>query len=314
MEPKMEPSGDMGAFVRVVERRSFSAAAQDLGLSPSAVSKLITRLEDRLGSRLLHRTTRRLSLTSEGEHYFIRARKILVDIAEAEAEVARSQAEPNGRLRINTSIAFATYQLAPSLPEFIARYPNIAVELFVTDRIVDLVEDHADVTIRAGRIPETTLSARRIADFRRVICASPEYLEKHGTPHVPPDLASHACISLVAADTISWPFRTSKGIEQVQIIPRLTSDNGDVALRLALSGTGIVRLAELLVGEPIRRGALVPILTDFHHAEPIALTAIYLAGKHRLPKVRVFLDFLVEKFSRAPWRIEEAAGQNASGY
>lgn len=310
----MEPPGDMGAFVRVVERRSFSAAAQDLGLSPSAVSKLITRLEDRLGARLLHRTTRRLSLTSEGEHYFARARKILAEIAEAEAEVARSQAAPSGRLRINTSIAFATYQLAPSLPEFITRYPNIAVELLVTDRVVDLVEDHADVTIRAGRIPETTLSARQIGDFQRVICASPEYLEQHGTPYMPLDLASHVCISLAAADTIRWPFRSSKGIEQVQIIPRLTSDNGDVALRLALCGAGIVRLAELLVAEPIRRGELVPLLTDVHHTEPIALTVIYLAGKHRLPKVRVFLDFLVEKFSRAPWQTGATAGRNASRY
>jgi len=246
----MELPGDMGAFVRVVERRSFSAAAQDLGLTPSAVSKLVTRLEERLRVRLLHRTTRRLSLTSEGEHYFVRARKILADIADAEAEIARSQAEPSGRLRINTSIAFATYQLAPSLPEFIARYPNIAVELSVTDRVVDLVEDHADVTIRAGRIPETTLSARQIADFQRVICASPKYLEQHGTPHVPPDLTGHACISLAGSDAMRWPFRSSKGIEQIEIVPRLTSDNGDVALRLALSGAGIVRLAELLVGEP----------------------------------------------------------------
>jgi DNA-binding transcriptional LysR family regulator len=122
------------------------------------------------------------------------------------------------------------------------------------------------------------LSARKIADFHRVICASPEYLKQHGTPHVPPDLANHACISLAAADTMRWPFRSSEGIEQVQIIPRLTSDNGDAALRLALSGAGIVRLAELLVGEPIRRGDLVPLLTDVHHAEPIALTPIYLAG------------------------------------
>jgi DNA-binding transcriptional LysR family regulator len=308
----MEPPGDMGAFVRVVERQSFSAAAQDLGLTPSAVSKLITRLEDRLGARLLHRTTRRLSLTSEGEHYFARARKIMVDIAEAEAEVARSRTAPGGKLRINTSIAFATYQLAPSLAEFIARYPNITVELSVTDRVVDLVEDHADVTIRGGRIPETTLSALRIADFQRVICASPEYLEQHGTPHVPLDLASHICISLAAADTMRWPFRCSKGIEQVQIIPRLTSDNGDVALQLALSGAGIVRLAELLVGEPIRRGELVPLLTDVHNAEPIALTAIYLAGKYRLPKVRVFLDFLTEKFSLAPWRVGADEGKNES--
>jgi DNA-binding transcriptional LysR family regulator len=297
----------MRAFVRVVERRSFSAAAADLALTPSAVSKLVARLEDRLGARLLHRTTRRLSLTSEGELYFSRARQIVADIDEAEAEVTRSRASPRGHLHVNTSNAFATHQLAPVLPAFLARYPDITVELSVTDRVVDLVEDYADVIIRAGRIPDTALSARKIADVARVICAAPSYLAERGTPREPADLSSHVCISLSVGEATRWPFRTSRGIEQFDIPARVTSDNGEVALRLALDGAGIVRLGDLLVGEPIRRGMLVPLLRDVHHAEPIALSAVYLAGRHRMPKVRVFLDFLIERFSRAPWRIDAAS-------
>ena len=304
MGTNTESVGDMRAFVRVVERQSFSAAAEDLSLTPSAVSRLVARLEDRLGARLLYRTTRRLSLTSEGELYFARARQIVSDIDEAEAEVARSRAAPRGHLHVNTSNAFATHQLAPVLPAFLVRYPDITVELSVTDRVVDLVEDYADVTIRAGRIPDTTLSARKIAEVARVICAAPSYLAQYGTPRVPADLAKHVCISLAVGEATRWPFRTARGIEQFDIPARVTSDNGEVALRLALDGAGIVRLGDLLVGEPIRRGMLVPLLADVHHAEPIALSAVYLAGRHRTPKVRVFLDFLIEKFSRVPWRLD----------
>ena len=304
MGTNTEAVGDMRAFVRVVERQSFSAAAEDLSLTPSAVSRLVARLEDRLGARLLHRTTRRLSLTSEGELYFARARQIVSDIDEAEAEVARSRAAPRGHLHVNTSNAFATHQLAPVLPAFLVRYPDITVELSVTDRVVDLVEDYADVTIRAGRIPDTTLSARKIAEVARVICAAPSYLAQYGAPRGPADLAKHVCISLAVGDATRWPFRTARGIEQFDIPARVTSDNGEVALRLALDGAGIVRLGDLLVGEPIRRGMLVPLLADVHHAEPIALSAVYLAGRHRTPKVRVFLDFLIERFSRVPWRLD----------
>jgi DNA-binding transcriptional LysR family regulator len=303
MGTNSEP-GNIRAFVRVVERQSFSAAAQELALTPSAISKLVARLEDRLGVRLLHRTTRRLSLTSEGELYFARARQIVADIEEAEAEVARTRAAPRGRLHVNTSNAFAAHHLAPALPAFLAHHPDITVELSVTDRVIDLVEDYADVTIRIGRLPDTTLSARKIADTSRVICASPSYLAQHGTPQAPAELAKHVCISLAVGEATRWPFRTPRGIEQFNIPARVTSDNAEVVLRLALDGAGIVRLGDLLAGEPIRRGLLVPLLREAHYAEPIALSAVYLAGRHRTPKVRVFLDFLIERFSNAPWRLD----------
>ena len=294
----MDASSDMRAFVQVVESQSFSGAATVLGLSPSAISKLVTRLEQRLRVRLLHRTTRRLALTSEGDVYFARARQILADIEEAEAQVAKLRGAPRGHLRVNTSIGFGVHQLAPALPDFLTRYPEIEVELSLTDRIVDLVSEQADMTIRAGRIVDTTLTARKLADFTRTICASPSYLARCGVPSRPADLTEHNCILMA--------FRARGKMEDIEITPRVMTDNSEAALRLALEGAGIVRLADIIVAEPIRRGLLVPLLADAHYAEPVALSALYLAGRHRLPKVRVFLDFLIERFSSAPWNIAAA--------
>jgi DNA-binding transcriptional LysR family regulator len=298
----MDASDDMRTFVRVVEHQSFSAAADMLGLTPSAVSKLVSRLEERLGVRLLHRTTRRLALTSEGEIYFARARQILADIEEVEAEVAKVRGAPRGRLQVNTSHGFGVHQLAPALPDFLTRYPEIAVELSLTDRMVDPVADHADITIRGGRITDTTLTARKIAEFERTICASPAYLARQGTPRNPADLARHVCIVMTFQTPSRWMFDTRDGPEQIEVAPRIVTDSGDAALRLALEGAGIVRLADVIVGESIRRGLLVPLLTEVHHEERLPLTALYLAGRHRLPKLRVFLEFLIERFGHAPWR------------
>jgi DNA-binding transcriptional LysR family regulator len=300
----MEATSDMRAFVGVAEHQSFSAAANVLGLTPSAVSKLITRLEERLGVRLLHRTTRRLALTSEGDLYFARARQILADIEEAEAEVTKSRGSPRGHLHVNTSNGFGVHQLAPALPDFLMRYPDIEVELSITDRIVDLVADHADMTIRAGRIVDMSLTARKIADYERTICAAPSYLARCGVPRTPADLAKHVCIVMAFQTPSRWTFRARDGTDEVEIAPRVTTDNAEAALRLALEGGGIVRLGDPVVAEPVRRGLLVPLLTDVHHPEPLPLSALYLAGRHRLPKVRVFLDFLIERFGSAPWRVK----------
>ncbi len=227
----MDPTGDMRAFVRVVERQSFSAAASLLGLTPSAVSRLVTRLEGRLGVRLLHRTTRRLALTTEGELYFARARQILVDIEDAEAEVTRLRGSPRGRLLINTSHAFGAHQLAPALPDFLTRYPDIEIELSITDRIVDLVEEQADVTIRAGPIADMSLAAHKIAESERMICAAPSYLAQRGVPRVPSDLAKHVCIIVAAPTSSHWPFRMGDRVDSVEVAPRVITDNGEAATR-----------------------------------------------------------------------------------
>jgi len=230
---------DMTAFVRAVERGGFSAAARELGLTPSAVSKLVTRMEDRLGVRLLNRTTRRLALTPEGEAYFHRAQRILADIEEAENEVARFRARPHGKLRINVGTAFGGYQFVPALPEFLARYPEIEVEITITDRVVDLMEEGADVGIRTGELHDSSLVARRICDMERVICAAPAYLRRHGTPRTPGDLAKHNCLVLAGTPQFHlWPFDSPEGVRSVEVGGNVTASNAETLVQLAAMGLG----------------------------------------------------------------------------
>jgi DNA-binding transcriptional LysR family regulator len=214
--------------------------------------------------------------------------------------VSKLRGAPRGRLSVNTSNAFGMHQLVPALPDFLQRYSEIEIELSFADRSVDLVTAHADVAIRAGQISEMSLRAHKFAEFERIICAAPSYLESRGVPRKPEDLAKHVCI--VAVPSTPWPFHTREATEFLKVLPRVTSDNGEAALQLALDGGGIVRLADVIVGEAIRRGRLVPLLTDVHKRELLPLSAVYAPGRHRLPKVSVFLDFLVERFGSAPWR------------
>lgn len=299
----MDATSDLRVFVRVMDLGNFSAAAIDLGLTPSAVSKLISRLEDRLGARLLARSTRRLTLTPEGEGFLVRARRIVADIEEAEAEVARVRGAPRGTLRINAGTAFGLHQLAPALADFLVRYPEIDVELSITDRMVDLIEEHADVALRGGRLPEGAYVQRKIADLQRVICAAPSYLARRGTPRTAADLKDHDCIVVATPGLNRWPFKTRGGIDVVDVRARLSTDDAEAALRLAIAGAGIVRLADVIVGEPLRNGELVALLGEVHHVEPFPLAAVYPAGRNRLPRVAVFIDFLIERFAHAPWRL-----------
>ncbi|RAI42438.1 LysR family transcriptional regulator [Rhodoplanes roseus] len=298
----MDQVTDMRAFVQVIQRGSFSAAAEDLGLTPSAVSKLVSRLEDRLGVRLLHRTTRRLALTPEGETYLVRARDILSAIDDAETEVARASTTPRGRLRLNTGSAFMLHELAATLPDFLNRHPEIEIEITVTDRVDNLVEN-ADVAICIGPIADRSLVARRFAHTERGIFAAPRYLERRGVPQSPDDLDGHDCIVLSSVPSINqWPFRAGNEIRSFEARGRLVVDDAEAALRLAVSGAGLVHLSDLLVGNAVRRGELVPLLTEHHMVEPIPISAVYPQGRHRMLKVRVFIDFLVERFTEAPWR------------
>lgn len=295
---------DMAMFVRTVERGSFAAAAAELGVTPSAVSKGLGRLEQRLGVRLLNRTTRRLALTAEGETYLARCRRILADIADAETELARHRAVPRGLLRINSGIAFGLHQLGPALPDFMDRYPEVSVELTLTDRLVDLVEESADLAIRVGNLGDAALVARKICDLERTICAAPAYLERHGTPRRPDDLARHECITMIGAPGLrQWPFATADGPVTVAVRGRLSANNAESLLTMALRGQGIVRMADLIVGEPIRRGRLVPLLADQHRAEPVPLYAVHHSSRHRSPRLGAMIDFLVERFGHAPWRV-----------
>jgi DNA-binding transcriptional LysR family regulator len=299
----MDASSDLRAFVRVLDRGSCSSAANDLGLTPSAVSKLVSRLEDRLGVRLLERSTRRLALTPEGEAFLARARRIVADIDEAEADVAQARGAPRGKLRINSGTAFGLHQLAPALADFLSRYPEVDVDLSITDRLVDLIEEQADIAVRSGHIPQGPFVQRKIADLQRVICAAPSYLERRGMPMVAADLKNHDCIVVAGPGLDRWPFQTRSGIDVVEVRPRVSTDDAEAALRLAIEGAGVIRLSDVIVGGPLRDGQLTALLTDIHHVEPFPLAAIYPAGRQRLPRVKVFIDFLVERFAAAPWRL-----------
>jgi DNA-binding transcriptional LysR family regulator len=289
----------MNAFVRVAERGSFAAAAEDLSLTPSALSKLVTRIEDRLGVRLLTRTTRKLALTAEGELFVARSREILASIEAAEAEVTAASERPRGHLRVSVGTAIAKQILGPTLPNFLDRYPEITVELHVSDRQADLVAEQIDVAIRSGALGDSTLVARKIAEAKRVICASPAYLRKHGSPQVPADLLQHNCLTLPGPAWSRWPFHTHEGINRLEVSGSFTSDNADMLLDVAVAGLGIARLADFMIGRAVQRGDLVPLLVDSHVPDPFPMHALTVPGRHRAPRIRAFIDFVAGQFERS---------------
>lgn len=295
---------EMAAFVRVVEANGFSAAAPVLGLTPSAVSKLITRLEARLGVRLLQRTTRALNLTQEGEVFYAAARRIVADIETLENQLAGQSGTPSGTLRVTTSLAFATHQLAPVLSEFLARHPLVQLELLPTDRVVDMVEEGIDVAVRIGRLADTSFMARKIGEDKRLICAAPSYLARHGTPRRPEDLPRHTCIvSRDQAHLNRWSFKVDGRPVEIDVRGRVAVTEGEAQMQLGLQGIGIVRLTRLTVAQAIRDGTLVPLLGDFSADEPVAIHAVYPHRRHLAPKVPAFVNFLIEKFTPPPWEI-----------
>ncbi|MBY0337168.1 MAG: LysR family transcriptional regulator [Acetobacteraceae bacterium] len=292
----MSAADDMAGFVRVVEQGGFAAAAQGTGMTPSALSKLVTRLEARLGVRLLTRTTRRLALTPEGEAYLARARDILALIEAAETEVTAGRTRPRGHLRVNTGSAFARHRLLPLLPDFLERYPEVTLDLSITDRRVDLVAEQADVVLRTGALDDSALVARRIADGRRVICASPAYLARRGAPRAPRDLLDHECLVLHGyARLAAWPFREGEGVALLNVRGRLTCDSADALRQMALDGLGIIRVTRFLVEDAIADGRLLPLLEDAHASEPVPIWALMAPGRQHVPRIRAFVDFLAER-------------------
>lgn len=289
----MGQSDEMAAFLRIVERGGFAAAARGSPLTPSALSKIVQRLEARLGVRLMTRTTRRIALTPEGEAYAARARDILGLIEAAEAEVTAGRAQPRGHLRVNTGTAYARHRLIPILPAFFARYPEITLDLVLTDRRVDLVEDGADVVLRTGALEDSSLIARKIADGRRVICAAPAYLARRGTPERPEDLLQHDCIVLHGlARLTAWPFRGPDGIATLTVRGPIATDSAEAIRDLALAGLGIIRVSEYVVQSAIEHGRLVPLLTARHVSEDVPVWAITAPGRHRMPRIQAFVDFV----------------------
>ena len=303
----MDRAGEMAVFTKVVEEGSFSSAARALKLTPSAVSKQIGRLEDRLGVRLLNRTTRQLSATEEGDAFYQRCVRILTDMEEAEIAVSQRHSAPRGTLRVNCGVAFGKHQISPLIPEFLERFPEVNVEMTLTDALSDLVEEGQDVAIRFGKLQDSSMVARQLAVSRRAICCSPDYLARFGEPKHPSDLTAHNRLGFSTAIHLNeWIFRLPDGSEYpVKVEGNFTANNGETIHEMVLAGLGIARLAEFLVSSEVREGKLVRILRPFYRDVEVPINAVYPTRRHLSPKVRAFVDFLVEKFNPVPpWEAE----------
>jgi DNA-binding transcriptional LysR family regulator len=297
----MQNLTDIAIFVKVVELSSFTAAADALEMSQPVVSKAVTRLEEKLGARLLNRTTRRLSLTEAGSELYRRSVRALEEIENAEIEVARFQTEPRGLLRVSAPMSFSILQLSAAMPAFMERYPGVTVELNLDDRQVDLVEEGLDVAVRIGRLQDSTLVARKITPCRQVLCAAPSYLARRGTPERPEDLIEHNCILYsFLSNAREWRLTDDSG--ETHVVPingTLHSNNGMVNRNAAVGGAGIVLLPTFYIGDQIRSGELRPILCKFRPAE-LAVYAVYPERRNLTPKVRAFVDFLAQRFGPSP--------------
>ncbi|MDH3763493.1 MAG: LysR family transcriptional regulator [Gammaproteobacteria bacterium] len=289
-------------FVRVVDAGSFTRAAEQLRLSRPVVSKYVSRLEDRLGVRLLNRTTRRLSLTEAGRIFHQRSQRGLQDIEQAEAEVSRLQENPRGVLRLNTPMSFGILHIAPLLPEFQARYPDVSIDMNLDDRQVDVIEEGFDVSLRIAELPDSSLVARRLAPCRHVVVAAPSYLERHGTPRTPEDLRDHNIITFsYQASMADWHFVAPDKRPVSVAVSGALQVNNSLALREALlAGAGIMRTPTFVVGRDIQAGRLVPLLGNYQALE-ISIYLVYPQRRHLSPKVRAFVDFMAEKIAATPY-------------
>ncbi|MEM8836828.1 MAG: LysR family transcriptional regulator [Pseudomonadota bacterium] len=287
---------EIATFVRVVDLGSFAAVADEANVTSSGTSRAISRLEASLGAKLLHRTTRRLSLTSEGEAFLSHARAILATLEAAETDLSHAADHPRGHLRINCGTAFANHKLAPALPDFQKAYPEISVDLSVSDHRIDPLTEHADITIRVGALSDSDLIAVSLGTVSRVIAASPDYLAEHGTPDTPHDLEKHNCLLLSSfPHQATWPFIEDGVPTDIVVNGTFTSDSAETLLNAAISGAGIVRLGDFLGAKALSSGELVPLLTDTHVTNEQPITALVLPGRQTIPRVRAMLDFLKDR-------------------
>lgn len=302
----MDRLAAMEVFARVVEAGSFAAAAERLALSRAAASKQVMQLEAHLGTRLLNRTTRRLSLTGEGEAYYARCLRILGEVATAEREAGEAADAPRGTLRVTAPVSFGILHLGPIVGEFAARFPGVTLALGFDDRFVDLVAEGYDAGIRIGRLPDSTLVARRLCRTRLVVVASPGYWQAHGKPRVPAELARHPCGNYtLRADGRDWRFDDgSGGVEIVSVAGPLTANNGDVLREAALAGACVAWLPDFLVGADVKAGRLETALED-RRMDEAGIHVIYPQTRHVTAKLRALVDLLVERFARPPaWQLD----------
>lgn len=296
-------SGEMGVFVAVAETGNFSSAGRKVGLTPSAVSKLVGRMEERLGVPLVTRSTRMLQLTAEGALYLERARRILTDIEEAERLIASGAgAVPRGRLRISASVAFGECCLLPLVPIFLALYPQVELDLSLTDAVIDLVDDRTDIALRSGPLRDSALMARKLFETRRVIVAAPDYLKCFGAPATPRDLSAHNCLRFNFRRSFDeWPFRdpTSGEPYSLAVTGNAHGNNGVILRQLALAGVGLARLGHFHVADDIAQGRLVPVLESFNADDVEMMHAVYIGHEHLAVRIRAFVDFLATHIGKA---------------
>jgi DNA-binding transcriptional LysR family regulator len=297
----MDKLSSMRAFVKVVEHGSFSEAARSLHQSRSAVSKYVMELEHALGVQLLNRTTRSASPTENGRAYYERSVAILAELEEADLAVTQLQAEPRGLLRINAPMSFGTLHLGPAIAAFMEKYPELQIQITLSDEQIDSVQEGFDVTLRIAELASSSLIARRLLGVQRVFCASPDYIQRHGAPEHPKDLKNHDCLTYgFLATGTQWKLTGPDGEHWISVPWRLCANNAEVLKQAALNGRGIALLPTFMAGADLESGALEPVLKDYHAPE-IALYAIYPPTRHLSLKVRLFIDFLVERFKERAW-------------
>ncbi|WP_027521085.1 LysR family transcriptional regulator [Bradyrhizobium sp. Ec3.3] len=292
----MDKLASLRAFAKVVELGSFSEAGRALRLSRSAVSKYVGELEDELGVQLLNRTTRRVSPTENGQAYFERVLGIIGELEAADQAVSQSQAAPRGLLRVNAPMSFGTLRLGPAIAEFMQRYPELRIQLVLSDENVDPLQDGLDVTLRIADLESSSLIARKIVPIARLICASPDYFQRHGVPAHPNDLRDHNCLTYGFLSTGNqWKLSGKDGDHWIQPSWMLCVNNAEVLRDAAVAGRGIALLPVFIGEDALQTGRLRTCLDDYH-APPLALYALYPPTRHLALKVRLFIDFLVERF------------------
>ena len=291
---------DINAFVHVAEAKSFTTAAEQIGLSRSAVGKSVSRLEDRLGVRLLQRTTRSVSLTGEGAAFHERCVRILADLDEAEMSMLSHSHAPRGRLRLELPVSFGRLHILPILSQFMNKWPELSVSVSFNDRYVDLIDEGADLAIRLGGSDDGRLMTRLLARHRLVTCASPAYLERRGVPQNIDQLAQHSCLAFVhGGRPVEWRFNVNEQVRSVAINGRLSATNAEALRDATLAGFGIARLATFLISDDLRAGRLLPIL-DSHSLDGPSVRAVYPSSRHLSPKVRAFIDELLSAWRPVP--------------
>jgi DNA-binding transcriptional LysR family regulator len=297
------------AFHAVVKHSSFAKAAEELSLSPSGVSRIVTRLEERLGVRLVQRTTRRLCLTEAGSAFYARASQILADILDAEAEVQKATTRPRGNLRVTAAIGFGQLYITPLLEDILERFPELSIELTLTNRFVDIIEEGIDLAIRIGALSDSRLIARRLCANQRVLVASPGYLSRRGEPNHPDELAEHDIVTFTGfAKAREWKLVGPEGTISVPVAGRIATNNLEVLVHTAKKGLGITVGPTMTVKDALLSGELVRVLHQYEF-EPSAIFAVYPSARQLSTKVRAVVDFLVEKFNDPPSWERSLAGK-----